>query len=188
MAHEATVEATLDREVEVAVAVLGPTLRRIELRGALTVGWAGRLASGLAGQRIDIVRGWARDRGLARWDAQLEVEVPASTGLTPALVLKLCAPETTPLRVLGEVELLTQRCIRTGEDVVVEIEAADGRGFLDRTLRLFALYGLFPREMQIETADGMAHDLFWLRNLHGGAPEQAPFDALASKLRRLTLP
>ena len=173
---------------EADIVTLGPTRRRVELRGPLAVGWAGRLASGLAAQRIDIVRGWARDRGGASWDAQLDIELPPSTGLTPGLVLRLARPDAAPLRTpLAGLELLDHRLRWSGPDVVVELEAADGRGFLDRTLRLFALYGLFPREMQIETVDGLVHDVFRLRSMHGGAPERSTVDALGSKLRRITL-
>lgn len=174
---------------DVEIMTLGPTMRRVSLRGSLTVGWAGRLASGLAAQRIDIVRGWARDRGEAQWDAQLDLELPPSTGLTPALVLQLTGPDLAPLReALAGPELLGHRLRWSGPDVVVEIEAADGRGFLDRTLRLFAFFGLFPREMQIETSDGLVHDVFRLRSMHAGAPEPATVEALASRLRRITLP
>lgn len=173
---------------EVEIETLGPGRRRLELRGSLPVGWSGRLASGLAAQRVSIVRGWARDRG-GRWHAQLELELPPSTGLTPAVVLRLTAPDAAPRRAaLAGLELLDHRLVRAGPDVVVELEAADGRGFLDRVLRCFALYGLFPREMELETADGLVHDVFRLRSMHGGAPEPATVAALASKLRGITLP
>lgn len=175
-------------EVEVEIATLGPARRRVELRGSLPVGWSGRLASGLAAQRISIVRGWARDRS-GRWSAQLELELPPSTGLTPAVVLRLTAPDAAPPRgALPGLELLEHRLVRAGPFVVVELEAADGRGFLDRVLRCFALYGMFPREMELETTDGLVHDVFRLQSMHGGAPEPATVAALASKLRALTLP
>jgi hypothetical protein len=85
-------------------------------------------------------------------------------------------------------ELLSHRLGESGGDLLVEVEAADARGFLDRTLRVFALFGLFPREMQIETSEGLVHDVFRLRSLHGGTPEAATVTALASRLRRLTVP
>ncbi|HYD42147.1 MAG TPA: hypothetical protein VEB43_15060 [Anaeromyxobacter sp.] len=173
--------------VAVEIEALGPARRRVELRGSLPVGWSGRLASGLAAQRVSIVRGWARDRG-GSWDAQLELELPPSSDLTPALVLRLTEPDAAPRRAaLSGLELLDHRLVRAGADVVIEIEAADGRGLLDRVLRCFALYGLFPREMELETTDGLVHDVFTLRSMHGGAPEPATVAALASKLRGISL-
>ncbi len=173
---------------EVSVAPLGPTLRRIEVRGALPVGWAGRLASGLAAQRIGIIRGWARERDEG-WEAQLEVELPRYTvDLTPEAVLQLTGPDPAPLRsALDGLELLESRSVPSGDDLVVEIEAADARGFLDRVLRLFAMHGLFPREMSVETSDGLVHDVFRLRDVHGRAPAPAVAAALEEKLRRVTL-
>jgi hypothetical protein len=174
--------------VAIEIEALGPARRRVELRGPLPVGWSGRLASGLAAQRVSIVRGWARE-GAGLWDAQLEVELPPSTDLTPALVLRLTAPDAEPRRgALAGLELLDHRLVRAGPDVVVELDAADGRGLLDRVLRCFALYGLFPREMELETTDGLVHDVFRLRSIHGGAPEAATVAALAAKLRGITLP
>jgi hypothetical protein len=176
-------------ELAVNVATLGGTRRRIELQGRLPVGWAGWLASGLTSQRVNIVRGWARDGVEGRWHAELEVELPEYLGLTPAVVLQLTAPEAAPQRErLDGPELLSHRLVWSGGDLVVEIEAADARGFLDGTLRVFALFGLFPREMQIETADGLVHDVFRLRGVRGGTPESAPAEALRAKLERLTLP
>ncbi len=175
-------------EVAVEIETLGPARRRVELRGSLPVGWSGRLSAGLAAQHVSVVRGWARDRG-GRWHAQLELELPPSMDLTPALVLRLTESDAAPRRAaVAGLELLGHRITHAGADVVVELEAADGRGLLDRVLRCFALYGLFPREMELETTDGLVHDVFRLRSMHGGAPEPATVAALASTLARSTLP
>ncbi len=174
---------------EVSVVPLGAAARRIELRGVLPPGWAGRLASGLAAQRISVVRGWAAEHEGGRWEAQLQVELPQYTiDLTPAAVLQLTGPDVAPLRsALDGLELLSYRIGQAGDDAVVELEAADARGFLDRVLRLFALHGLFPREMNIETSDGMVHDVFRLRDIHGRAPDPQTLAALESKLERVTI-
>lgn len=188
--EQVVMASTSERGGQVDVVPLGPTVRRIALRGALPVGWAGRLASGLAAQRISVVRGWAQEHEDGGWDAQLQVELPQYTvDLTPAAVFQLTAPEAGPLRsALDGLELLSYRLTPAGPDVVVEIEGADARGFLDRVLRLFALHGLFPREMSVETSDGMVHDVFRLRSLHGGGPEPATVAALQAKLKRVTVP
>jgi hypothetical protein len=190
LTSEAAMTGAAEGGTEVTVLPLGPTLRRIELRGSLPAGWAGRLAAGLAAQRISVVRGWASEGGDARWEAQLEVELPRYTiDLTPAAVLQLALPDAAPGRSgLDGLELLDFRLELDGDQVVVELEAADARGFLDRVLRLFAFHGLFPREMRVETTDGLVHDVFRLSGVHGGAPERATVDALDAKLRRVTVP
>jgi hypothetical protein len=186
---EAVAMSAANGGAEVDVVPLGAAARRIELRGPLPPGWAGRLASGLAGQRISVVRGWAAEREGGRWEAQLQVELPQYTlDLTPAAVLQLAGPDVASLRsALDGLELLSHRLARAGDDVVVEIEAADARGFLDRVLRLFAQHGLSPREMNIETSDGMVHDVFRLRGVQGAAPEAATLAALEVMLERVTI-
>jgi hypothetical protein len=174
---------------EVTVVPLGPKVRRVELQGALPPGWAGRLACGLASQRISVVRGWAVEREGGRWEAQLQVELPQYTiDLTPAAVLQLIGPDVAPRRpALDGLELISFRLSPAGAEVVVELEAADARGFLDRVLRLFAAHGLVPREMRVETSDGMVHDAFRLRGVHGGAPEAVALAALEAKLARVVI-
>lgn len=173
----------------VNVAPLGGRARRIDLQGRMTAGWAGRLASGLAAQRIGIVRGWARWSPEGQWEAQLQVELPQYTlELTPAAVLQLAELDAGPSRwVLDGLELLSSRLAPIDGDLVVEVEAADAHGFLDRILRLFALRGLFPREMSVETADGMVHDVFRLRGADGATPDTQAVTALEEQLQRVTL-
>ncbi len=180
----------VEPQAQVTVHALGPALRRIELRGRLPVGWAGRLAAGLAAQRIGIVRAWGSERSGGAWEAGLDVELPRYTlELTPASVRQLAGPDAAPVRsALDGLELLEFRLVTSGEDVRVELEAADARGFLDRVLRLFALHGLFPRELKVETTDGLVHDVFRLRGAHGGAPEPATIAALEAMLRRVRVP
>lgn len=185
---ELSVACAVQSGPEVSVVPIGPAARRIELRGELPVGWAGHLVSGLAAQRINIVRGWAREQ-CGVWEGQLQVELPQYTmDLTPAAVLQLARPEPRMLRsALDGLELLAHWLVPSGDEVVVEIEAADARGFLDRLLRVFSAHGLFPREMSIETSDGMVHDVFRLRALYDGAPAPAAVAGLLAKLRRVTI-
>lgn len=172
---------------EAALVKLTPSLRRIELRGRLPVGWAGQLASGLAARKASIVRGWACERSGARWESHLQIMLPADgPALTAAAVLWLASPEAVaPRTQVTDLRLLRHRVERSGSELLVEIEGIDQRGFLDRLLRVFGLYGLFPRELRLETEGDRACDVFRLRGLHGRLPEAATTHAVAAHLLRL---
>jgi hypothetical protein len=174
---------------KVNVVPLGTSVRRIEIQGFLPAGWAGRLATGLAAQRISVVRGWAEDRESAGWEAQIDVELPQYTlDLTPATVLLLASPVPVPLFPPTDgLELLDFKTAQIDGDLAVEVEAADAQGFLERMLRLFALHDLSPREMNVETSDGMVHDMFRLRGPAGAAPEPQAVAALEAKLQRVKI-
>lgn len=172
---------------EAAVVKLTPALRRVELRGRLPVGWAGQLASGLASRKMSIVRGWACERSGAQWESQFQVLLPADgPALTAATALWLASPDASaPQARMTDLRLLHHRVERSGSELLVEIEGIDQRGFLDRVLRLFALYGLFPCELRLETDRDRARDVFRLRGLQGRLPEPATTHAVAAHLLRL---
>jgi hypothetical protein len=150
----------------------------------LPIGWAGRLASALAAQGVTVLGGRAHDRGAARWEAQFDVDlVDASLPLDPQAVAAMLRPDGRAPRPVGGLTLRAHRVFAAGEDLLVEIDAADSQGFLDRILRVFAFHGLFPRQMTIETIDGRIHDSFRLRGVHDGGPEQATVRALDARLR-----
>jgi hypothetical protein len=186
---QASVANPVHEVPRVNVVPLGTAVRRIEIQGVLPAGWAGRLATGLAAQRINVVRGWAEDRESAGWEAQIDVELPQYTlDLTPATVLLLASPTATPLFPPTDgLELLDFKLVQIDGDLAVEVEAADAQGFLERMLRLFALYDLTPREMSVETSDGMVHDVFRLRGPAGAPPEAQAVAALEVKLQRVKI-
>jgi hypothetical protein len=156
----------------------------------LYAGWVGRLAAALSKRRVSVVRGRGTRRGGHTWDVDLLLE-PLDRGVSLAELdyLALARDGRTPIESSGaSLELDTFSLQRTEQDLVVDLEGVDGLGFLDRVLRVFAFYSLFPRELHLETKGPKVRDRFYLQSLGGQAPSLQVCEAVGLKLRELAGP
>lgn len=160
---------------------------QVRVQGALTTGWAGRLAASLAARRLNVVRGAGARRTGHVWDVELLVE-PLDRTVDPrsldwlALAQEGQAPDH---RDASSVVIENVVLTRTATDLVVDVEAADALGFLDRILRVFALYGLFPWELKLETRGQRVRDQFRLQGMGGQVPSLQVCEAVGIRLRAL---
>lgn len=162
---------------------------RVHLSGSLHAGWAGRLAGGLAARRISVARASARRDADMIWTAEVDIEaLDPSVDLNRVDFLALTLAHADPVGRPVAVPLGRYAIRRAADDVEVEVRAPDAVGFLDGILRVFAFYGLFPREMRIETRGTEAVDVFRLQSLGGRAPSVAIVSALEARLRELSAP
>jgi hypothetical protein len=159
----------------------------VTVQGALQTGWAGRLAASLAARRLNVVRGTATRRSGHVWGVELLLE-PLDRSVDPrtldylALAQEGQAPDhADDASVVIDTFVLT----RTATELVVDVEAVDTLGFLDRLLRVFALYGLFPRELKVETRGQRVRDQFRLQGLGGRLPSLQVCEAVGLRLRAL---
>lgn len=160
----------------------------VSVQGALTTGWAGRLAAALAVRRLNVVRGGGSRRGGHVWDVELLLE-PLDRSVDPRTLdyLALAQEGQAPAHadessVVIDAFVLT----RTATELVVDVEAVDALGFLDRLLRVFALYGLFPRELKLETRGQRVRDQFRLQGMGGQLPSLQVCEAVGLRLRALS--
>jgi len=162
----------------------------IQLTGILYAGWAGRLASALSARRVSVVRGRGTRRSGHVWDVEFLLE-PLDRGfdLGGLDFLALARDGRAPTEAsTASLELDGFSLQRTEGDLIVDLEGVDGLGFLDRILRVFAFYSLFPRELQLETRGQKVRDRFHLQSLGGQAPSLQVCEAVGLKLRELSGP
>jgi hypothetical protein len=160
---------------------------QVRVHGSLTTGWAGRLAAGLAARRLNVVRGSGARRAGHLWDVELLVE-PLNRTTDPRTIDYLAlAQEGQAPDHLDEASIVIDTFVltRTATDLVVDLEAVDALGFLDRLMRVFALYGLFPRELKLETRGQRVRDQFRLQGLGGQLPSLQVCEAVGLRLRAL---
>lgn len=160
----------------------------VNVSGPLPTGWAGRLASGLAERRVNVVRGGGARRGGHQWEVELLVE-PLDRTVDPRTIDWLALAQEgqdKPLEEEGRLALETFSLTRTVTDLTVDVDAVDSLGFLDRILRVFALYGLFPYELHLETRGQKVKDQFRLLGLGGAVPSLQVSEAVGLKLRELS--
>ncbi len=160
---------------------------QVRVQGALTVGWAGRLAASLAARRLNVVRGSGARRGGHVWEVEMLVE-PLDRSVDPrALDFLALAQEGQAPDHLDEASVVIDTFVltRTATELLVDVEAVDALGFLDRLLRVFALYGLFPRELRLETRGQRVRDQFRLQGLGGQVPSLQVCEAVGLRLRAL---
>jgi hypothetical protein len=160
---------------------------QVRVHGALTTGWAGRLAAAMAARRLNVVRGGGSRRSGHLWDVELLLE-PLDRLVDPrALDYLALAQEGQAPDHLDEASVVIDNFVltRTGSELVVDVEAVDALGFLDRLLRVFALYGLFPRELKLETRGQRVRDQFRLQGLAGQLPSLQVCEAVGLRLRAL---
>ena len=160
---------------------------QVRVEGPLSTGWAGRLAASLAARRVNVIRGGGARRGTRLWLVELLVE-PLDRAVDPRTLDYLAlAQEGQAPDHHDEASIVIDNFVltRTATELVVDVEAADALGFLDRLLRVFALYGLFPRELKVETRGRRVRDQFRLQGMAGQVPSLQVCEAVGLRLRAL---
>jgi hypothetical protein len=145
------------------------TAHTVQLAGDLPAGWPGRLASALSARGVSVRRGKARRAGVRGWLAELELEAAPGVDLS-ALDYTALAAEEPPAQPELPLRLDEARVERSEADLRVDVRGPDELGILGRLLGLFALFGLFPHEMRLETVGGEVRDTFRLQAWRGGPP------------------
>ncbi len=159
----------------------------LHLTGSLHLGWAGRLAAGLAARQISVVRASAR-RGSTRWTAEIEFDLlDGASEPSAADFIALMREHLEPAKA-GPVALASFRLALTRRDVQVEIRGEDAVGLLGRILLVFAEFGLYPRTLRAETVGSAVRDVFLLQDAAGDPPPPEVVAALARRLRTLAAP
>jgi hypothetical protein len=160
-----------------------PLMASVALWGELPVGWAGRLAAGLAARGFDTRSAAAQLSREHGWLAAFEVH-SAMAGLADGEldVLGMCKhgePEQSEL-------VVSHFSLERDHDAALELRvvAPDRIGFLAALLGKLAFFSLFPESMRITTAGDQAHDVLRLRALGGGVPGPAIERALRLELTR----
>jgi hypothetical protein len=163
---------------------------QVKLAGVLHAGWAGRLAAALAARHVSVIRGRAMRRSGHFWEAELLLEpLDRSLDLAALDYLALARDGRAPADAeSANLTLDAFSLTRTDHDLEVDVEAVDGLGFLDRILRVFAFYSLFPLELHIETKGRKVRDRFHLQGVGGGTPSLQVCEAVGIKLRELAGP
>jgi hypothetical protein len=188
--------AALDHRIELLPFAVGDTpgyalthLTRshwsVRVWGRLGPFWADAFSLGLAGARISIRRGFARQDGEGRWIADFllspgtDAPEPSSLDFL-ALVLGGMVPGD------GEPIVLSDYALDGSPDVgpalYLEVQGPDRLRFLGSLLRSLARLDLSPREMLITTSDGEARDRFFLKTISGAVPSDATRRLLQTSL------
>jgi hypothetical protein len=172
----------------VRVDLRGDELQRIALEGVLWPGWAGNLASGLAAQRVSIVRGHALGGGAGLWSARFDVRcLPGAPDLAALDLVALARQEaregfSTPLRLA---RFALHPALEHGGSLRLSVAARDRVGFLAALLRRLAYFSLFPVEMRLDTRGASVADELWLRAGGDRPPSTTTREALARALGAL---
>jgi hypothetical protein len=158
---------------------------RVALWGELPIGWAGRLAAGLADSGVDIRRGGAKCSDGRQWLAEFEVSPHGSLDLSTLDYLGLCRDDSVA-RSKEELKLYHFDLARTEDGSALELtlRAPDQLGFLGNLLGHLAFFSLFPESMSVTTVNGVALDMFSLRALGGAAPTQNIEQVVLSSLSK----
>jgi hypothetical protein len=176
------------RPVQIEVERLGGDLCRLSLEGVLWPGWAGNLASGLAAQRMSILRGSALGGRAGLWTATFDVlrlpDAPDPASLDLLALARHDAREgfSTPLRI-GRFAL--HPALEHDGSLQLVVSAQDRIGFLAALLRRLAYFSLFPVEMRLDTRGDRVTDELWLRAGGDRPPSTTTREALAHALGAL---
>jgi len=157
----------------------------LEIWGALTPGWLGSLATGLADIGVGILQGDAYKATPSIWSATFEIQTaPGGKDLEAVDFLALTTKRVPPASALDLA--LTEYSLRPDEidadAVYVEISGHDRTGFLSGILKQFSLFSLFPTKLVIDTKDGLVFDRFWIKGIGASKPSA---DGIASVRRSL---
>ncbi|UFS70546.1 hypothetical protein LPW11_22090 [Geomonas sp. RF6] len=169
---------------------LRPNSYSLTLRGYLTTGWAGRLASGLAQHGISIVRGEAERDSSHVWHSSLEITC-TSPGEQPFGIdyVALAQKELRAHHKGKGIELKDFRLeppARHGGSIYLEIKAEDRIGFLGDLFDYLSFKCLFPVRMTIETLGTTVSDRLLLRGVAGSIPSDSVYHGLTRDLEALT--
>lgn len=160
---------------------------QLELFGFLSPGWSGRLAAGLSGQRVGIVRGSAEKINASSWRSRFELKTAPFAGNPQGLDFLRLA-NTEPDHQAARIELLAftmEPAARHGGSLFIEVKGVDRLGFLGDLLDYFSMRCLFPVKMSIDTLGDTAIDRFWLRGVGGSVPSDAITDSIRNNLEQL---
>lgn len=164
---------------------LAPDVHRVELWGAMPIGWLGNFTRGATEQGLDIVRGHAQRSPARIWSAELEIRSSARFELERADFLAL-ARTPSDAGEPQELELssfeLTRSSGRPGM-LELHVRARDRVGFLASLLEHVAGFVLFPEEIGIDTVMGEARDMLVLSSVGGQSPPPELEQSLRVALR-----
>lgn len=164
---------------------LAPGRYRLGVTGQFTPGWLARLSAGLSGQHVSIVRGHAHRVRAAQWEADFEIEMDPRVGDPRKLDYLSFLRETQVIPEADDLKLSDCQFRpddNGGSGVWVEVQGADKIGFLKKVLKCFALFSLFPCELEIDTVGSDARDRFLLRGIAGTAPSGDAINGLREVL------
>jgi hypothetical protein len=160
---------------------------RIELWGAMPIGWLGNFTHALSGLGLNIARGAAQRDDQRRWTAQFEVRGPISTFNQLDFLALAC--QSRGGRSGFELALLGFQLTRSRErsgTLCLRIRARDRVGLLAALLEYLAGFVLFPEEISIDTFQDEARDTFLLSSVAGQSPPLEIEGSLRSSLEEAT--
>lgn len=164
---------------------LAADVHRVELWGAMPIGWLGNFTRGATEEGLDIVRGRARRSAPRFWTAELEIRSTSQFELERADFLSLArTPSDAPTP--QELELVSFDLGRSSERpgmLELQVRARDRVGFLASLLEHLAGFVLFPDEVVIDTLQGEAHDRLVLTSVGGEVPTPELEQSLRQALR-----
>jgi hypothetical protein len=172
----------------VAVEGAGTGFSRVALWGELPLGWAGRLAAGLARHGLDTRTAMAMRSSEHGWLAEFEVAHRPRVDLGEIDYLRLCQEERDMVVEDLALERFTLKRLIEAGTLELTVVARDRLGFLALLLGQLAFFSLFPEAMRITTVDQLAHDSLWLRGLNDRPPGAAIEAALVQSLSRSVRP
>jgi hypothetical protein len=159
---------------------------RVRLGGPFRGAWLANLGCRLAEQHVSIDYVHARLTSQSIWIAELHL-LSFEHGKSPldvdyVALAKETDISTEPVFSIDSYRLLESRAY--GGTLMLTLEAPDSLGLLGSLLTRFALLGLVPVELHIETRAGRAYDSLWLCATGGGPPTDDTRDAALQVLDR----
>src|SRR5690606_858233 len=151
------------RELTLVERDLGLGRRELVLHGRLPLGWCENLSTHFA------ARGASVDRLVATSDADRvwDVEIALLGGRGVEVRRGLVDREAIDAR-LYELRMESGRAWSEADGSIgLEVHGRDRRGLLAALLRRFAMHGLFPVRMDVQTHGERVHDRFVMRGFSG---------------------
>lgn len=164
---------------------LGFNRYRLQVNGDFTPGWLARLSAGLSEHQVSIIRGKGRRLRAAQWEADFEIAMERGGDDPRRLDFQAFVRSAGRGSDSGRLELESYRVETDRDDpksVRIEVQGADKIGFLQKLLKSFALFSLFPCELRVETIGSSARDSFQLRGIAGSTPSREAIEGLKELL------